>query len=78
MVVREVSSQCDYGIVRVDGSRFVRLDEKPVEHYFINTGIYVLQASVLEALPEGAKGLRPGSSAREISRRIRHVSRLWS
>ena len=53
MVVREVSSQCDYGIVRVDGSRFVRLDEKPVEHYFINTGIYVLQASVLEALPEG-------------------------
>jgi dTDP-glucose pyrophosphorylase len=51
MVVREVSSTLEYGVVRVDGSRFLRLDEKPTHRYFINTGIYALSASVLNELP---------------------------
>lgn len=51
MVVREATSQIDYGVVRVDGPKFVRLDEKPKQDYFINAGIYALGTSSLQRLP---------------------------
>lgn len=53
MVVREYASKLDYGVVRVDGPRFLRVEEKPTHHYFINSGIYALRASVLDSLPDG-------------------------
>ncbi|MCW5697409.1 MAG: nucleotidyltransferase family protein [Bauldia sp.] len=51
MVVREVESQIPYGVVRVDGSRFLRLEEKPKQDYFINAGIYALDSTCLTRLP---------------------------
>lgn len=54
MVVREQESKIDYGVVRVDGPRFLRLDEKPKQTYFINTGIYALSTAALNHMPESA------------------------
>lgn len=51
MVVSEIATQIDYGVVRVDGVRFVRLEEKPKHSYFINTGIYALGKNALVDLP---------------------------
>ena len=52
MVVHPILHQIEYGVVRSDGTRFLRLDEKPTEHLLINAGIYALHTSILESLPK--------------------------
>lgn len=54
MVVREQQSHIPYGVVRVDGPRFLGLDEKPRQHYFVNAGIYALSRSALDHMPKRA------------------------
>jgi len=51
MCVREFDLQVPYGVVKIDGHRLLGIDEKPVQRFFINAGIYVLQPSVLELIP---------------------------
>jgi dTDP-glucose pyrophosphorylase len=53
MCVREYNLQIPYGVVRQDGSRLVRLDEKPVQRFFVNGGIYVFQPEIMDLIPEG-------------------------
>lgn len=52
MCVREQQYQLNYGIVKFDGPYVVEIDEKPVHKYFINAGIYVLNADVLDLIPK--------------------------
>jgi dTDP-glucose pyrophosphorylase len=50
MCVREYDFQVPYGVVKIDNHRIVGIDEKPVQRFFINAGIYVLEPSVLDLI----------------------------
>jgi dTDP-glucose pyrophosphorylase/predicted transcriptional regulator len=54
MCVREYDFQVPYGVVRLDRHRLLSIEEKPVQRFFVNAGIYVLDPDVLEAIPHSA------------------------
>ena len=51
MAVREYDFQVPYGVVRLNDTRIVAIEEKPVQKFFVNTGIYVLSPEALNFLP---------------------------
>lgn len=52
MCIRKDSYQIPYGVIEIDDeSNIVAMKEKPVEEFFINTGIYVLNPEVLSYVP---------------------------
>jgi dTDP-glucose pyrophosphorylase len=53
MCVREYDFQVPYGVVRIDKHRITGIDEKPVQRFFVNAGIYVLAPEALNAIPAG-------------------------
>ena len=44
--------QIPFGVVRKEGTRLIELQEKPTEHFFINSGIYILNPLVLSLVPK--------------------------
>jgi len=52
MCVREYNMQIPYGVIKQEGNRLVRLDEKPVQRFFVNGGIYVFEPDVIDLIPE--------------------------
>lgn len=52
MAVRDYSIRIPYGVVQTEGARFVDLVEKPAHSYFVNSGIYVLDAECLKLIPD--------------------------
>lgn len=55
MAVREYDIQLPYGVVEVNGAQVHGLREKPVEKYFVNAGIYLLEPVVRNYLPKREK-----------------------
>ncbi len=53
MCVREYDFQVPYGVLKLDHHRIVEIEEKPVQRFFVNAGIYVLEPEVPDLLPEG-------------------------
>ena len=53
MVVRDFEYQVPYGVVRSADGLMTGIEEKPVEHYFVNGGIYVLSPMALDHLTPG-------------------------
>ncbi|OSM01806.1 putative nucleotidyl transferase [Magnetofaba australis IT-1] len=54
LCVRQVEETVPYGVVQLEnGHRLSGIHEKPVNKYFVNTGIYVLEPSALERIPAG-------------------------
>lgn len=51
MAVCEYDFQVPYGTVQVEGNRIRSLEEKPVQRFFINAGIYAISPEALEHLP---------------------------
>ena len=51
MAVREYDFQIPYGVVRLNDTRIVAIEEKLVQKFFVNTGIYVLSPEALNFLP---------------------------
>ena len=51
MAVREYDFQVPYGVVRLNGMRIVAIEEKPVQRFFVNAGIYALSPEALDYLP---------------------------
>lgn len=51
MCVREYDFQVPYGVVKIDSHRVIGIDEKPVQRFFVNAGIYVLEPDILELIP---------------------------
>jgi NDP-sugar pyrophosphorylase family protein len=51
MGVREYAFQVPYGVVRLDGTHIKAIEEKPVQKFFVNAGIYVLSPDALDHLP---------------------------
>lgn len=52
MCVREYEYQVPYGVVEVDNHRLMRIVEKPIQQFFVNGGIYVLNPEVLRLVPK--------------------------
>jgi dTDP-glucose pyrophosphorylase len=52
MAVREYDFQVPYGVVRVDGTKIKAIEEKPVQHFFVNAGIYTLSPKALAHIPK--------------------------
>jgi dTDP-glucose pyrophosphorylase len=51
MCVREYSMEVPFGVVDIQGSRVTGLVEKPVNSFFINAGIYMLDPECLNMIP---------------------------
>lgn len=54
MCVREHDVQVPYGVVKLERHRILSIEEKPVQRFFVNAGIYVLEPDVLEIIPRDA------------------------
>lgn len=50
--VREYDMKVPFGIVQVQGDHLLDLQEKPVQRFFVNAGIYVLEPEVISHIPE--------------------------
>ena len=53
MCVRPYNTHIPYGIVEIERDQVIALKEKPQYTYFINAGIYVLDAGTLSEVPYG-------------------------
>jgi dTDP-glucose pyrophosphorylase len=53
MCLGEHSYEVPYGVAKVDGDRLVSMREKPVQHFRVNAGIYVLNPAVFDLVPAG-------------------------
>jgi dTDP-glucose pyrophosphorylase len=51
MAVREYDFQVPYGVVKLDGHRIAAMEEKPVQRFFVNAGIYALSPEALPHIP---------------------------
>lgn len=52
MCVREYTFQVPYGVVRMEKEHLQAIDEKPVQSFFVNAGIYVLEPEAVELIPQ--------------------------
>lgn len=52
MGVREYEFQVPYGVVNLKGVNIKSIVEKPVHSFYINGGVYILDAQVLDFVPE--------------------------
>jgi NDP-sugar pyrophosphorylase family protein len=53
MCVREYDFQIPYGVVKIDKHRITGIEEKPIQRFFVNAGIYVLEPDVLDCITVG-------------------------
>jgi dTDP-glucose pyrophosphorylase len=52
MCVRKYDLQVPFGVVNVDQSYIVGLEEKPTQSFFVNAGIYLLNSEVIRYVPD--------------------------
>lgn len=55
LCVREFEYQIPYGVVQGEGDHVQSLIEKPVQKFFVNAGIYVLDPQVIKSISPGTK-----------------------
>ncbi|MDP7353956.1 MAG: nucleotidyltransferase family protein [Desulfobacterales bacterium] len=53
MCVKEYEFIVPFGVVHLEGSRLLGLEEKPTHRFFVNAGIYVLEPVALHTIPKG-------------------------
>jgi dTDP-glucose pyrophosphorylase len=53
--VREYEFEVPYGVMRCDGERVLSVEEKPRLQFFVNAGIYLMQASARRSIPSGQR-----------------------
>lgn len=53
MGVREYEFQVPYGVVSSDGHRITAIDEKPVQRFYVNGGVYAIGPDALAMIPSG-------------------------
>lgn len=51
MCVREYDYQIPYGVISGDGHRIIEMQEKPIQTYFVNAGIYVVSPQLFMNVP---------------------------
>lgn len=52
MAVREYEYQIPYGVINQDSGKITSIVEKPKQQCYVNAGIYILNPSVLEFIPQ--------------------------
>ena len=52
MCVRDYDIQVPFGVVSIENANIVSIDEKPVEKFFVNAGIYILNPEILDFIPK--------------------------
>jgi dTDP-glucose pyrophosphorylase len=52
MGVREYDIQIPYGVVKIDNEAILELAEKPVQRFFVNAGIYIINPEKLALIPK--------------------------
>ena len=81
MCVRELAYRLEYGVVKFDGPFIARIDEKPTHTFFINAGIYLFNASVLDMIPSGEYFDMPALFEKMVHNNIRPgafpIRELW-
>ena len=55
MCVREYDFQVPFGVVNLQGQRIIGIDEKPVQRFLVNAGMYVLDPEILAGIPKGQR-----------------------
>ncbi len=53
MCVREYDFQVPYGVVKINDHHIDAIDEKPVQRFFVNAGIYILNPEALRGISKG-------------------------
>ena len=53
IAVNTYSEQIQFGVITVENQKVVKIEEKPVVNFLANSGIYIVQGSVLKLLPKG-------------------------
>jgi dTDP-glucose pyrophosphorylase len=53
MCIREFGMEVPYGVVRLNKDTIVSIEEKPIQQFYVNAGIYVLEPQTLNLLPKG-------------------------
>ena len=51
MCVREYEYQVPYGVIKGEGNRILSMEEKPIQTFFVNAGIYVLSPDMIKSVP---------------------------
>jgi len=51
MCVQDYRLEVPYGVIKINQHRIEGLDEKPIQRFFVNAGIYVLEPIVLDLIP---------------------------
>ena len=52
MCVRQYQYQVPYGVIETDGKLITSITEKPSYSFFVNSGIYVLEPELVQAVSE--------------------------
>ena len=52
MCVREYQYQIPYGVIQTDSENIISIEEKPINKFFVNAGIYLLNPDVLNQVPK--------------------------
>ena len=68
MCVREYDYQIPYGVINGDGHRIVSMQEKPIQRFFVNAGIYVVSPILFKNVPSQLKIDMPTLLEQEISK----------
>jgi NDP-sugar pyrophosphorylase family protein len=55
MCVREYDYQIPYGVITGEGNRITSMIEKPVHHFFVNAGIYVVSPHIVQSVSRGQR-----------------------
>ena len=53
MCVREYNFQVPYGVVRMENHMLTGIEEKPVQRFLVNAGIYILDPQTIDLIPPG-------------------------
>ncbi|MBJ9596492.1 MULTISPECIES: nucleotidyltransferase family protein [Citrobacter] len=67
MCVRQYEYQIPYGVINSSGNRIVDIKEKPVHHYFVNAGIYVISPELFLQVPKHERIDMPSLLDQQIS-----------
>ncbi len=54
MCIREYGLEVPYGVVRLNKNNIIAIEEKPIQQFYVNAGIYVLNPEIVESLETGA------------------------
>jgi len=60
MCIREYGMEVPYGVVRLNKDNIVSIEEKPIQQFYVNAGIYVLSPDTLNLIPRGHPMDMPG------------------